>query len=82
MCSKNTEREEFIKMREINSNTILREITLTQKITNLENVRCSHCKNWAYNNGGIMTNMFTSKCRVCGHKTVGNQFCRHFTLDK
>ena len=84
MCSKNTGREDFIKMREISPNIILREIALTQKIMNLDSIRCSHCKNWAYNNGGIMTSVYTSRCRVCKHKTVGNQFCKKFcnTLDK
>lgn len=60
----------------------IREEIAEKKNITVNEVRCSHCKNWAYNNGGIQTSMFTSKCKVYKSKTIGNQFCRQFTLDK
>lgn len=45
-------------------------------------VRCSHCINWAYNNGGIITSVGSSRCKSLKHKTDSYQFCKKFKLKK
>lgn len=42
-------------------------------------VRCSKCNHWAYNHGGVITSVGSSRCKVHRHKTDCYQFCRGFT---
>ena len=30
----------------------------------VEKVRCSRCARWAYNNGGVLTSVCSSQCRM------------------
>lgn len=43
-----------------------------------DKVRCIRCANWSYNNGGVVTSVGSSKCRLQKHKTDSYQFCRGF----
>lgn len=45
-------------------------------------VRCSHCANWAYNNGGVITSVGSSRCKRQKQKTDSYQFCKGFELKK
>lgn len=44
----------------------------------IEKVRCSECTRWAYNNGGVLTSVCSSRCRMRKRKTDSYQFCRDF----
>lgn len=48
----------------------------------VEKVRCSRCARWAYNNGGVLTSVCSSQCRMRKRKTDSYQFCRGFTPRK
>lgn len=41
-------------------------------------IKCYNCKYWAYNNGGIITSVGSSKCTLLKKKTDSYQFCRRF----
>ena len=45
-------------------------------------VRCFHCKKWAYNRGGVMNSLGESKCSLRKHKTASYQWCKHFDYNK
>lgn len=44
----------------------------------IDEIKCRNCKNWAYNNGGVITSVGSSKCRRHKRKTDSYQFCRGF----
>lgn len=41
-------------------------------------VRCSHCTCWAYNNGGTISSVGSSRCKDRKQRTDSYQFCRNF----
>ena len=41
-------------------------------------IKCRNCKKWAYNNGGVMTSIGSSRCSKQKKKTDSYQFCRGF----
>lgn len=47
-----------------------------------EQVRCSRCAKWAYNNGGVLTSVCSSRCKMRKHKTESYQFCKGFAPRK
>ena len=64
-------------MKEISMMTIKTEICLAQGC-GIDEIKCLNCKKWAYNNGGVMTSTFASRCSRQKRRTVGYQFCRGF----
>ena len=68
---------EVIQMREISVMQIKTEICLAQGC-GIDEIKCRNCKKWAYNNGGVMTSVGSSRCRKQKRKTDSYQFCRGF----
>ena len=64
-------------MKEISVMEIKTQICLAQ-VCRMDEIKCLNCKKWAYNNGGVMTSTFTSRCSKQKRRTVSNQFCRGF----
>ena len=64
-------------MKTITTTEIKAEICKTQNC-GMDEIMCRHCKNWAYNKGGVMTSTFASKCSRNKQRTVGYQYCRGF----
>jgi hypothetical protein len=44
----------------------------------IDEIKCRNCKKWAYNKGGVMTAVGSSKCDRLKKKTDSYQFCRGF----
>ena len=44
----------------------------------IDEIKCRNCKKWAYNNGGVMTSVGSSRCSRQKWKTDSYQFCRGF----
>ena len=66
-------------MKTISSMEIKAEICLAQNC-GIDQVKCRNCKNWAYNKGGVITSVGSSKCSRQKRKTDSYQFCRGFEL--
>ena len=62
---------------EISVMKIKAEICLTQNC-GIDEIKCRNCKKWAYNNGGVLTSVGSSKCSRQKRKTDSYQFCRGF----
>lgn len=66
-----------ITMREISVIEIKAKICLAQDCK-IDEIKCRNCKNWAYNSGGVITSVGSSKCSRQKRKTDSYQFCRGF----
>lgn len=67
-------------MKEITTMEIKAEICLAQNC-GMDEIKCRKCKNWAYNNGGAMSSVGSSRCSRQKRKTDSYQFCRGFELN-
>ena len=64
-------------MKKISAMEIKAEICLSQNC-GADAIKCRNCKKWAYNNGGVITSVGSSKCNRHKRKTDSYQFCREF----
>ena len=64
-------------MKELSVMEIKTEICLAQGC-GIDEIKCRNCAKWAYNNGGVITSVGSSKCSRQKRKTDSYQFCRGF----